>query len=258
MLGDGSDRATPSADSNVVNAKNTSGADRRKGEILEFSGSPLNDFKDGLLWLNGEQPQHAKSFGVLLQAVPNGKFQDCQVSGVCSALVNVTDTNHEYAAPRNSNAVLQSGAVGPVRILHKPSGTGEKTCVVRLEVDLGVDIVQVHHLDASPGERVFTNADGLHRGRIKRVKDGSMQTAGDCWILFVDSFDVVFGNVAATQDEYYGPARQCGEFTSGGTTLPLYLVKRAEAASLVVFQLTSTLALGGVATAKICTLTGSV
>ena len=78
---------------------------------------------------------------------------------------------------------------------------------MRLEVDLGVDMVQVHHTDAIPGDTVYTNADGLHRGRIKRVQNNSMQTLGDCWILFVDNFDVALGSISAIQDEYYGPGR---------------------------------------------------
>jgi hypothetical protein len=140
-LGDEKDRAALAADTSIVNAKNTSGADRRKGEILEFSGSPLNDFKDGLLWLNGQQPQLANGFGVLLQAAPDGKFQDCQVCGVCTALVNVTDPTHGYAKPVSGNAVLQSADNGPVRILHKPGGTGELECAVRLEQDVPREVI---------------------------------------------------------------------------------------------------------------------
>jgi hypothetical protein len=137
-LGEGKDSSASAADTNIVNAKNTSGSDRRQGEILEFSGTPLSSFQDGLIWLNGDSPALANGFGVLLQAAPDGKFQDSQVSGVCRALVNVTDTAHKYAKPVSGNAILQSATRGPVRILHKPSGTGERDCAVRLEQDVSL------------------------------------------------------------------------------------------------------------------------
>jgi hypothetical protein len=44
--------------------------------------------------------------------------------------VNVTDANHGYATPASGEPVLQSAETGPIRILYKPAGTGEKTCAV--------------------------------------------------------------------------------------------------------------------------------
>ena len=121
-------------DTNRITVKNSSGADRRRGEILEFTGSPLTDFSSGELWLTGGSPTLANGFGVLLNPIPNNKFgnKDCQVAGVCAALVNVTDATHKFAKVTASTYVLQSTASGAVRILHKPSGTGEKLCTVLL------------------------------------------------------------------------------------------------------------------------------
>jgi hypothetical protein len=121
-------------DTNRITVKNISGSDRRRGEIVQFAGSPL-DLSLGELWLAGGPVTNlANGFGVLLNPLSSGKFgnRDCQVAGSCLALVNVTDANHQMATPVFGSHVLQSTDAGPVRILHKPLGTGEKTCAVLL------------------------------------------------------------------------------------------------------------------------------
>jgi hypothetical protein len=83
-----------------------------------------------------------------------------------------------------------------------------------------------------------------------------MATLDPCWILFVDDFDNNSGNLASTQGEYYGPARLSGVSSVSVSMLPVYVVRRGlqstDASQTVVFQLTSTLALTGVASAQIC------
>lgn len=121
-------------DSNSLTVKNTSGADRRRGEILEFTGSPLTSIAGGDLWLTGGAVTLANGFGVLQNPIPSNKFgnRDCQVSGTCFALVNVTNSGHKFAGPASGNHVLQSASSGPVRIIHKPGSTGELGCAVLL------------------------------------------------------------------------------------------------------------------------------
>lgn len=90
------------------------------------------------------------------------------------------------------------------------------------------NIVQVHHSgEASPGDTVSANADGVHPGRVKRVLNNTMTTYEDCWILFVDDYDTNLGIVDAIEDEYY-LGRLCGVYTSGAVQNPLYLVKKGE------------------------------
>jgi hypothetical protein len=121
-------------DTNGITVKNTSGADRRRGEILEFTGSPLTSIAGGDLWLTGGAVTLANGFGVLQNPIPSNKFgnRDCQVSGICFALVNVTNSGHKFAGPASGNYVLQSAISGPVRIIHKPGSTGELGCAVLL------------------------------------------------------------------------------------------------------------------------------
>jgi len=45
--------------------------------------------------------------------------------------VNVTDADNKRATSVEGEYVLQSGDDGPIEILFAPTGTGEKTCVVR-------------------------------------------------------------------------------------------------------------------------------
>ena len=54
------------------------------------------------------------------------------MSGVCQAWVNVTDADHGFARVADSQFVLESTESGPVQIVWKPTGTGEKDCIVLL------------------------------------------------------------------------------------------------------------------------------
>ena len=124
-------------DSNLVTVKNSSGADRRRGEIVGFTGaSPLTNPAEP--WLTGGSPLVGKMFGVLLNPIRSNAFgnRDCQIDGGCFALVTINDTNHTFAYPKSGTYVLESAPVGPVRILYKPSGTGEKTCFVQLNTPM--------------------------------------------------------------------------------------------------------------------------
>lgn len=121
-------------ETNVVQVQNDSGADRLKGHVLEFNDYYLDEanIARGYLWIIGGEPSLANDFGILLQPIKDGKVGDCQLSGVCFALVNVTDAAHKYARVDASTYVLQSAAIGPVRVIYKPSGTGEKGCIVNI------------------------------------------------------------------------------------------------------------------------------
>jgi hypothetical protein len=126
--GGGSPRTVPLTD--VVKLKNSSGANRREGEVLEIFGFLLTTVAQRQLWFDGATPNATRPFGLLRQATPTNALADAQISGACLALVNVTDAGHGYATVASGNVVLQSAVAGPVRILYKPSGTGEKTCGV--------------------------------------------------------------------------------------------------------------------------------
>ena len=118
-------------ETDIIKAKNTSGAARRLGEILRIDGKAIETVTDENKWLLGVEPTDNGYFGILKEPVENNGLASLQVSGCCMALVNVTDADHKRAASVDGEYVLQSGDDGPIEILFAPDGTGEKTCVVR-------------------------------------------------------------------------------------------------------------------------------
>jgi hypothetical protein len=124
------------------------------------------------------------------------------------------------------------------------------------------NIVQVNHLGAQSGDSIdpdvlTSTGVSLHSGRVKRWVANGMATLDNCWILFVDGYDAVGGNVKAVQGEYYGPARLSGVSTCSSLMLPVYTVRNGSPQAQkfeVVFELTSALALAGIAAARICTI----
>jgi hypothetical protein len=127
-------------DSNIIKVRNDSGDIRRQGEILEFTGSVLSDPEElgqQQIWAKGDEPTLANGFGVLLESLPEPSDDEpgigaFQVAGACAAFVNILDADDRYARAVASNCVLQSVPIGPVRIIYKPTGTGEKMCWVHL------------------------------------------------------------------------------------------------------------------------------
>lgn len=225
-------------DSNTAILRNDSGELLEAGSVLEITDEfiPSEPLIDDEIQASSDLPAMANGFGITLSRIGDGDSGPCQISGVCMALVNVTDASHRYATPASGESVLQSAITGPVRILVNPSGTtGETPCFIRLQQvssSTDVDIVQVHHVGGeTAGSTVSANGDGLHAGVANRVIGGVMTSLGQCWILFVDGFDTVAGLVSATQDDYYGPARLCDTFTSGAVNLPLYVCRKGGAAA---------------------------
>jgi len=118
-------------DVSFVTVKNVSGADRRKGEILEFTDldDGLTDLEAEELMLKGGSPTLANAFAILREPIADaGRSARAQIAGSCVGLVNVTSSSHRYAGPKSGSYVLESRGSGPLRILWKPGGTGEKTC----------------------------------------------------------------------------------------------------------------------------------
>lgn len=130
QLGQSGARSRVEIPTDVVKIKNSSGGQVRLGEVLEVSGFLLSSVGRDALWFDGDTPDGTRPFGIVLQDMPSAAIDRAQVSGACVALVNVTDAGHSYAVPVNGELVLQSAGTGPVRILYKPTGTGEKTCAV--------------------------------------------------------------------------------------------------------------------------------
>jgi hypothetical protein len=95
--------------------------------------------------------------------------------------------------------------------------------------------VQVHSTNesAQEGDLLKANADGFHRGRVRRWV-GGMGTMDACWIRFVDFDDTDDGSVIAEHDRFYhgrlsGIHTDTGdEGEDAGVTLPVYLCYTGE------------------------------
>lgn len=150
-------------DSNFVKVKNNSGGMRRTGEILEFTGLVFTDLTGAvpLPWMTGGSPTLVNSFGVLMRRMESGSdvIDDCQIAGVnYQTLVNVTDADHKYARVDAATYVLQSAAIGPARIIFKPTGTGEKLCVVLLNDTVGEVLIK-----NDTGSDIAVNSSGTFK-----------------------------------------------------------------------------------------------
>jgi hypothetical protein len=132
QLGEPGVQTTQPIPTDVVQIKNSSGSHIRLGEVLEITGFLLADVVRDSLWFDGDTPDATRPFAIALQDIPSDAIDRAQVSGICVALVNVTDSGHGYAEVASGEPVLQSADTGPLRIIYKPSGTGEKTCAVLL------------------------------------------------------------------------------------------------------------------------------
>jgi hypothetical protein len=116
----------------VIKVRNDSGVSRARGEVVGDFSTLLSDLTAESIWVAGDEPVLGKSFGVYLKDVPDGEIEECQVSGVCLAIVNVTDVGHERADISGTGHKLQSAADGPVELIFVPGGVAEQMCVVKL------------------------------------------------------------------------------------------------------------------------------
>lgn len=103
------------------------------GSVLQIGDSLDTPLDPRRLRYEGTHPgANPRQVAVLLADCDNGRDVPARVSGVCAALVNVTNVAHRRAYPVSGATVLQSGWAGPAEFLRAPDGTGEQLCAVRL------------------------------------------------------------------------------------------------------------------------------
>lgn len=233
-LNDGEGRRFFGPSTDVVKVRNYSGANRREGEVLECDDTTpiLTTIDPTNLWLKGVTPNGERGFGILRKASKHDAtdalkaITPLQVSGVCKALVNFSDASHRAAYVESGSYVLKSSYIGPIQVLYKPSGTGEKSCVVRFFDSISIsEEVQVWIGSGSPtsGDLNASNADGLHPARVRRWVSGALATHEDCWLRLVDWEDVDGDDTIAVHGRIHH-AKYTGKMaTSSSVTKPLYL-----------------------------------
>jgi len=168
-----------------VPAKNVTGGTVRRGEVLQFTGLAVDALEREAIVLNGDEYTTAteySSWGLTLSPMDEDDIDNCLVVGIGLAHVTVGDASHKYARPVSGSKVLASATSGPARIIYKPSGTGEKECVVLL----GWDGPQIHI-----GKTDATHNKGA-TGSVSRWAGNTLADTG-----LTDSVVNNFGNLAS-------------------------------------------------------------
>jgi len=117
-----------------VELKNSSGADREKGECLRVSPTlQLTTTIREQIICDGAAPNGTLApFAILQEPIVSTKYGTGVIHGISLATVNVANTNHLRAYLPDGEYVLKSCQYGPVTILQRPAAIGEQTCVVLL------------------------------------------------------------------------------------------------------------------------------
>lgn len=217
--------------------------------------------------------KHRIHWGLLTDFIPGGQIRavlwrnwnDGTIDGVTNPLGGTV--TEFICRPELVTAMKESGGDGsgpawfdgqlaaPEREMYSPPDYNRHTFPNYPRLP---NIVQVWDTGSAEGDTIQPNDDGFHSGFVKRWVANTMATLGECWILFVDDYDNVAGQVDAIKGEYYGPARLSGVTTSDGGMRPVYLVRKGgvSVGDDVVFELLAPLALSGQAVARICGLVG--
>lgn len=126
--------------------KNSSGSDLDRFDILGIDDVVYNHAdNDAEFWnnfhLKGITPDiedHVGGFAVVQGPVADGEFAECLVTGCTPAQVDIQDANDLYCDIADATSGnLKSYAAASARILHKPTGTGVKWCLVQLGMRQG-------------------------------------------------------------------------------------------------------------------------
>jgi hypothetical protein len=124
----------------IVRAKNSSGTDRGRFEVLGVDGSVftptsnLTQFQNAI-YLDGKKPtaDHLGKFVVLCQPLRAGAIGWAWAAGVCVVKVDCDYEDQPYADVKADDAgLLKGGEGGAAQVLWKEDGTGTKWAVIRL------------------------------------------------------------------------------------------------------------------------------
>lgn len=182
-----------------VPTKNVTGGDVRRGEVLQFTDLAVDEVEREGIILEGDEYTTSTEFsgwGLTLSPIEQDGIDDCLVVGICVAYVTVNDAGHQFAGPVNGSKVLSSATSGPARIVYKPSGTGEKECVVLIGLD---------------GPQVFVGKTtaAYSKGSTGTISRWAGATLADTGID--DSVINLFGDVPSA-DKYVVYVGYCGKF----------------------------------------------
>jgi len=159
-------------ETDIIKLRNSSGADRARGEILWIDGKAVTELTDESIWLDGKTPTADGYFAILKEPIVSTGVGRAQVSGCCLASVTVGNADHRRAKPAAGTYVLVSADDGPIEIVYAPSGTGELECVVRFGNDV-------------PAIIIMTPSGGIP------ARSGTTVGKADCTVYSISSSDVL-------------------------------------------------------------------
>lgn len=253
--GEGGERSSAPANFSIVMAANYTETQVQIGDVCEFDGNPFSDVDPSESypdprndrWLKAVTPDTIRvGWGIALEPMqdltgddrPGGAFLTV---GVCHARVRITDEAHTHADRKNGERILHSCPSGPVKILHKPTGSTPETrlCLVELVApgDI-VDIIEVNDTGSSGGYLIYAESSNSFAfpGNFRRWNSTSktFDNKGNCWLLLTNEWGEVAGDVPAVNGQYYGPAKYLGIQDFGGVVRPTYTCYRGELATEIV------------------------
>lgn len=141
-------------DPTIVKLYNGSGAGIGAGEVLTIGAKRLTTLERDKLWFTGSTPTIPTTnlWGCAVRPVPSASIGDFRIMGAVMCPVVINDAQHVFADIAHNSTTLESGWHG-ARIMYKPSGTGEKTCVLMLG-----------ELFDGPIKGVVSEVDGIDAG----------------------------------------------------------------------------------------------
>ena len=121
-----------------VLVKNTAGLLVPRFGVLVADGPIFSPSDNELEFINRaalkgaypDAPAGARAVLVAQEPIADDRIGRCVISGMSVATINVTDADHEFADLTSGSLMLASAETGPMRVVWKPSGTGEKICLV--------------------------------------------------------------------------------------------------------------------------------
>lgn len=207
-------------DRDLMLCRNDSGADVDRFGVLHITGVVIAQADNADEFyarpvLKGDEPDaptdYIDAWAIAYEPIKNGKYGRVIVDGVTPALIDVTDAAHRWATIKDAYATkLASGVYGRARILHKPSGTGDKWCIIRMN-DPGPEALY-GKLDAalSAGSSA-TMSIWWHNGTV--LADTTENVTVYDWLLgsgeSIDSATKVIATMNQYDNRYYVTAAEC-------------------------------------------------
>jgi hypothetical protein len=151
----------------VVEVRNSTGADRVRGEVVQLVGHLLTDVSADHPWFDAELCADAvlHRIAILTQALKEDEIGPAQMLGVCLARVDVTSTSHTHAMPVDGESELASSFTGPLELLMVPEETGVQDLWALIRPDQTARVAYIVEsggiaLDASGTVELYVGAPG--------------------------------------------------------------------------------------------------